>query len=47
MSRTRVAPKVGKHDACCRCCEAAQERGELDHVVGEGPCPYPACNWCC
>lgn len=30
---------------CCRCCEAADERGELDHELGDD-CPYPRCDWC-
>lgn len=29
--------------ACCRCCEAAGERGELDHELGD--CPYPPCDY--
>lgn len=30
---------------CCRCCEAAAERGDLDHRLG-AVCPYPVCDWC-
>ena len=32
--------------ACCRCCEAAAERGELDHELSTDRCPYPRCDWC-
>ncbi len=31
--------------ACCMCCAAADERGELDHALGES-CPYPSCDYC-
>lgn len=31
--------------ACCDCCTAAAERGELDHALGAA-CPYPACDYC-
>lgn len=31
--------------ACCRCCEAADERGELDHTLGD-TCPHPPCDFC-
>lgn len=30
--------------SCCRCCEAAAERGELDHQLGDD-CPYPPCDF--
>lgn len=30
---------------CCRCCEAADERGKLDHELHAG-CPHPACDFC-
>jgi hypothetical protein len=30
---------------CCRCCDAAAERGELDHELGDN-CPYPTCDFC-
>jgi len=29
---------------CCDCCVAADERGELDHEVGDH-CPYAPCNY--
>jgi len=32
-------------NSCCRCCEAAAERGELDHKVGHD-CPYLPCDFC-
>jgi len=31
---------------CCRCCEAAAERGELDHALTPTACPYPRCDYC-
>jgi hypothetical protein len=30
--------------ACCDCCKAAEERGELNHNYGDA-CPYPPCEW--
>jgi len=31
--------------ACCVCCVAAAERGELDHELGD-KCPHPTCDYC-
>lgn len=31
---------------CCRCCEAAVERGEdIGHTPGPGACPHPRCDY--
>jgi len=39
------APATPAPSPCCRCCEAAQERGELDHAYGNR-CPHPPCDYC-
>lgn len=31
---------------CCRCCEAAAQRGELDHALSATECPCPSCDYC-
>ena len=41
----QVTERAPGAESCCRCCEAADERGELDHLYGND-CPHPRCDYC-
>lgn len=44
VCKVAAAPQLSD---CCRCCEAAVERGEdIGHKPGPGACPHPPCDYC-